>query len=109
MQLLVLSQNREQDTIRVMDMQGLVRDMCVCESCCFFFLLFDFWEKVSWVDGKNRRCFTLVPCQQPTNINLGGCAMLCERGKTELCRGLLPTIAGVCDCVTEQLVVAVIA
>ena len=36
MQLLVLNQNREQDTIRVMDMQGLVRDMCVCESCFFF-------------------------------------------------------------------------
>ena len=82
MQLLALNQNKEQDTIRVMDMQGLVRDMflCVC------FLLFDFWEKVSWVDGKNSICSTLVPCQQPTNITLGGFAMLCKKGKAELWR-----------------------
>ena len=37
MQLLALNQNREQDTIRVMDMQGLVRDMCVCAVCCLTF------------------------------------------------------------------------
>ena len=32
-----------------------------------------------------------------------------KKGKIELCKGLLSTIAGVCACVTEQLVVAVIA
>ena len=97
MQLLALNQNREQDTIRVMDMQGLVRDMCVCVYCCL-----TFGKKVSWVVGKNSRCFTLVPCQQTTNMDLGGFAMLCKKGKTELCRGLLSTIAGVCACATEQ-------
>ena len=106
MQLLALNQNTDQDTIRVMDMQGRVRDMLVC--VCFF-LLFDFWGKVSWVDGRNSRCFTLVRCQQPTNLNLGGFAMLWKKGKTELCRDLLSTIAGMCACVTEQLFVAVIA
>ena len=97
-----LHQNREQDTIRVMDMQGRVRDMRVC-VCVFVFRLFDSWGRVSWVDGKTSRCFTLVPWQEPTNINLGGFAMLCKKGRTELCRDLLSTIADMRACVTETV------